>query len=115
MAGSAQALADEPVQIPIFRVEKNTSDQFSRARWKEYLQRLDTGAIRRGQKVPLLRITVTSEGTQTVLGISFAHLLGDATAFYQFLQAWSDIYVSDPAASAKLVDLSPRVRSSCEK
>lgn len=93
--GQPKLSVDEPVPVPIFWVQSKPAQSYSREKWRDYVHRVDTSTIRRGGKVPLLKITVTPEGPKTVVGISFAHLLGDATVFYQFLQAWSNMYTSE--------------------
>ncbi|KAG1865849.1 hypothetical protein DFJ58DRAFT_743197 [Suillus subalutaceus] len=43
-------------------------------------------------EVPLLRLKVVSFRDETTLGISWNHILGDATAFFRFTHAFSQFY-----------------------
>ncbi|KAE8380491.1 hypothetical protein BDV26DRAFT_257414 [Aspergillus bertholletiae] len=79
--------------VPIFWLPGHKSE-FQRTNWKAFVKSVSTNRIIKGHDTPLLQVAVTPlpNTSQTAIGVSFCHLLGDATSFYSFLQAWSDIY-----------------------
>ncbi|RGP78932.1 hydroxycinnamoyl shikimate quinate hydroxycinnamoyltransferase [Fusarium longipes] len=84
--------------IPLFwRTE--CKEVFSPSSWKEFIDRITTKKVLAGQ-APLLQVTVTylPDTRQTVLGVSFCHVLGDALSLYSLLRTWSSIYAQDNAS-----------------
>lgn len=81
--------------IPVFWLPDSLSS-FDRSEWKNFVRSINGTRIRKGQDEPLCQIAVTfaPQSSATIIGVSFAHLLGDASAMYRFLQAWSDIYAT---------------------
>lgn len=81
--------------VPIFWLPDSKS-AFRRYNWKSFVKSVSTGRIIKGQDTPLLQVTVTylPDTSQSVIGVSFCHLLGDASSLCSFLKAWSDIYTT---------------------
>jgi len=67
-------------------------DEFHPSSWRKFISGISTKKVLSGQ-APLLQITVTHLSTaQTVLGVSFCHVLGDALSLYSLLRTWSGMY-----------------------
>ncbi|KAB8075079.1 hypothetical protein BDV29DRAFT_112847 [Aspergillus leporis] len=81
--------------VPIFWLPDSKS-VFHRSIWKSFVRSISTGSIIKGQDTPLLQVTVTylPYTSQSIVGVSFCHLLGDASSLHSFLKAWSDIYTT---------------------
>ncbi|KAF4948814.1 hypothetical protein FGADI_9371 [Fusarium gaditjirri] len=81
--------------IPLYW-QKNYQGEFDPSRWKSFINRITTKKVMNGH-APLLQITVTylPHTSQTVLGVSFCHVLGDALSLYHLLKAWHDIHTQE--------------------
>ncbi|KAJ4129008.1 hypothetical protein NW768_007537 [Fusarium equiseti] len=80
--------------VPLFFGKQ---DVFHPSSWKKFISGISTKKVLSGQ-APLLQVTVTYLSTaQTVLGVSFCHVLGDALSLYSLLMTWSGMYSQDKA------------------
>ncbi|KAF6520609.1 hypothetical protein HZS61_014867 [Fusarium oxysporum f. sp. conglutinans] len=81
--------------VPLY-LQKDHQGAFYPSVWKSFINRITTKKVLNG-KAPLLQITVTylPHTSQTVLGVSFCHVLGDALSLYHLLKAWHDIHTQE--------------------
>jgi hypothetical protein len=81
--------------VPLYW-QTNHEGAFHPSVWKSFINRITTKKVLNGQ-APLLQITVTylPSTCQTVLGVSFCHVLGDALSLYQLLKAWQNIHTQE--------------------
>ena len=78
--------------VPLFF---SREDVFQPSSWRKFITGISTKKVLSGQ-APLLQVTVTYLSTaQTVLGVSFCHVLGDALSLYSLLRTWSGMYSQD--------------------
>ncbi|KAF9764195.1 hypothetical protein IL306_002869 [Fusarium sp. DS 682] len=79
--------------VPVFW-QADREGSFIPSAWKTFINRIITKKVLDGQ-APLLQVTVTylPSTSQTVLGVSFCHVLGDALSLYNLLKTWSIIHM----------------------
>ncbi|KAF4440062.1 Clavaminate synthase-like protein [Fusarium austroafricanum] len=79
--------------------KSDTNTTFEPLAWKSFINRIATKKVLNGQ-APLLQVTVTylPRTSQTVLGVSFCHVLGDALSLYSLIKTWSSIHNQETAS-----------------
>ncbi|RFN48408.1 hydroxycinnamoyl shikimate quinate hydroxycinnamoyltransferase [Fusarium flagelliforme] len=78
--------------VPLYFGKQDVFHPYS---WRKFTNGISTKKVLSGQ-APLFQVTVTYLSTaQTVLGISFFHVLGDVLSLYSLLRTWSGMYSED--------------------